>query len=98
VVIINWSAKVPHLVQNANEFGSATGTLVGLSPGPHKVRLELSDAIHRPIPGAYQTVEFTVPDTKGPQHQEQRSRERSGISKGKLQESSWLIILRFRVR
>jgi hypothetical protein len=45
-----------------------TVVLVGLQPGPHKVRLELADAIHRPIPGASQTVEFTVPDSKGAQH------------------------------
>jgi hypothetical protein len=45
-----------------------TVVLVGLAPGPHKVRLELADAIHRPIAGASQTVEFTVPDTKGAQH------------------------------
>ena len=45
-----------------------TVVLVGLSPGPHKVRMELADAIHRPIPGASQTLEFTVPDTKVVQH------------------------------
>ena len=28
-----------------------TVVLVGLAPGPHKVRLELADTIHRPIPG-----------------------------------------------
>ena len=38
-----------------------TVVLVGLAPGPHKVRLELADSIHRPIPGASQIVEFTVP-------------------------------------
>jgi hypothetical protein len=38
-----------------------TVVLVGLPPGPHKVRLELADATHRPIPGASQVVEFTVP-------------------------------------
>jgi hypothetical protein len=38
-----------------------TVSIVGLSPGPHKVRFELADTIHRPIPGASQTVEFTVP-------------------------------------
>jgi hypothetical protein len=38
-----------------------TVVLVGLSPGPHRVRLELADTIHRPIVGASQTVEFTVP-------------------------------------
>jgi hypothetical protein len=38
-----------------------TLVLVGLPPGPHRVRLELADAIHRPVPGASQTVEFKVP-------------------------------------
>jgi hypothetical protein len=38
-----------------------TVVLVGLPPGPHKVRLELADPIHRPIPGCSKVVEFTVP-------------------------------------
>ena len=38
-----------------------TISLVGLSPGPHKVRFELADATHRPIPGCTQVVEFVVP-------------------------------------
>ncbi len=38
-----------------------TVVLVGLKPGPHKVKLELADATHKPIPGANQVVEFTVP-------------------------------------
>jgi hypothetical protein len=38
-----------------------TVVLVGLPPGPHKVRLELADTIHRSIAGASKTVEFTVP-------------------------------------
>jgi hypothetical protein len=38
-----------------------TVVLVGLQPGPHKVRLELADATHKPIPGATQLVEFNVP-------------------------------------
>src|SRR6202022_1089074 len=37
-----------------------TVVLVGLAPGPHKVRLELADSTHKPIPGASQLVEFTV--------------------------------------
>ena len=41
-----------------------TVVLVGLAPGPHKVRLELADSIHRPIPGASHLVEFTVPAPK----------------------------------
>jgi hypothetical protein len=42
-----------------------TVVLVGLPPGEHKVRLELADSLHRPIPGASQTVEFTVPTAAG---------------------------------
>lgn len=38
-----------------------TVVLVGLKPGLHKVKLELADATHKPIPGATQLVEFTVP-------------------------------------
>ena len=38
-----------------------TVILVGLKPGPHKVKLELADATHKPIAGATQLVEFTVP-------------------------------------
>jgi hypothetical protein len=38
-----------------------TVVFVGLSPGPHKVKLELADATHRPIPGCSKVVEFTVP-------------------------------------
>ncbi len=38
-----------------------TVVLVGLKPGPHKVKLELADATHKPIPGATVVVEFTVP-------------------------------------
>ena len=38
-----------------------TVVLVGLKPGPHTVKLELADATHKPIAGASQTVEFTVP-------------------------------------
>jgi hypothetical protein len=38
-----------------------TVVFVGLMPGPHKVRLELADTIHRPIPGCSKVVEFTVP-------------------------------------
>jgi len=41
-----------------------TVVLVGLKPGPHTVKLELADATHKPIPGASQVVEFTVPPPK----------------------------------
>ncbi len=38
-----------------------TVVMVGLPAGPHKVRLELADAMHRPIPNCSKVVEFTVP-------------------------------------
>ena len=38
-----------------------TVVFVGLPPGPHKVRFELADAAHKPIPGASKVVEFMVP-------------------------------------
>jgi len=38
-----------------------TVVLVGLKPGPHTVKLELADATHKPISGASQLVEFSVP-------------------------------------
>jgi hypothetical protein len=38
-----------------------TVVLVGLKPGLHKARLELADATHKPVSGAAQLVEFTVP-------------------------------------
>ncbi len=43
-----------------------TVVLVGMTPGPHKVLLELADATHRPIPGASKLVEFIVPAAKTP--------------------------------
>jgi len=38
-----------------------TVVLVGLKPGPHKVKLELADATHKAIPGADKVLEFAVP-------------------------------------
>ena len=45
-----------------------TIVLVGLTPGPHKVRFELADPLHRVIPGTSQTVTFAVPDTSAHPH------------------------------
>jgi hypothetical protein len=45
-----------------------TVVLVGLAPGPHKVKLELADPTHKPIPGASAVVEFTVPAVAAPHH------------------------------
>lgn len=40
-----------------------TVVLVGLKPGPHKIRFELAEPTHKAIPGAVQKVSFVVPDT-----------------------------------
>ena len=45
-----------------------TVVFVGLPPGPHRVKLELADATHKPIPGCSKVVEFTVPNPKGPRN------------------------------
>ena len=65
------SARVGHLHYYVDgqswpivDTSGETVVLVGLPAGPHKVRLELADAIHRPIPGASATVEFIVPAPK----------------------------------
>jgi hypothetical protein len=43
-----------------------TVVLVGLAPGPHKVRLELADPLHRSIQGASKEVDFIVPAPQAP--------------------------------
>src|SRR5271165_3714056 len=45
-----------------------TVVLVGLPPGPHKVRFELADATHKPIPDCSKLVEFIVPAPAGPRN------------------------------
>ena len=45
-----------------------TIVLVGLKPGPHTVRFELADPLHRVISGTTQTVSFVVPDTAAHSH------------------------------
>lgn len=62
------SPRVGHLHYYLDDQSSATVdasgetvVFVGLAPGPHKVRLELADATHKPIPGCSKVVEFTVP-------------------------------------
>src|SRR5678815_4696001 len=37
------------------------GVLVGLMRGPHAVKLVLADATHKPISGASQVVDFSIP-------------------------------------
>ena len=43
-----------------------TVVLVGLPPGPHRVRLQLADTIHRPIPDCSKVVDFTIPTPQQP--------------------------------
>ncbi|MEI9886108.1 MAG: DUF6130 family protein [Rhizomicrobium sp.] len=49
-----------HFVDASGE----TIIVVGLKPGPHKVLVELADPTHKVI--ARQTVDFAVPEPKGP--------------------------------
>ena len=52
------SPRVGHLHYYVDD---QTVVLVGLPSGPHKVRLELADSLHRPIPNCSKVLEFTVP-------------------------------------
>ena len=37
-----------------------------LPPGPHKIRIELVNAIHQDVPGQSKTVTFTIPEGASP--------------------------------
>jgi hypothetical protein len=50
----------------ADAGASNTVIVVGLPPGPHSVRLELADPVHRVLTG--QTVKFTVPEAAAHAH------------------------------
>lgn len=50
----------------ADASDSNTVDIVGLPPGPHKIRIELVGADHRPLD--VRIVTFTVPDTKRHEH------------------------------
>ena len=65
---LNVSPRVGHLHYYVDgqswpivDTSGETIVLVGLTPGPHTVKLELADATHKPIPGASQDVDFTIP-------------------------------------
>lgn len=51
----------------ADASDSNTIDIVGLSPGAHKVLIQLVDTTHHPFPGESHLVEFTIPES--PQHQ-----------------------------
>lgn len=70
------SPRVGHVHITADDapwhFVDASGEtiiLVGLTPGPHKVLIELADAAHRILTS--ETVRFTVPETSLSKHQKQ---------------------------
>lgn len=66
------SPRVGHLHVHVDDTGwwwadasnINTIDIAGLSEGPHKVRVELVDANHEPIPGQSRTVTFTIPKGK----------------------------------
>ena len=65
---LNVSPRVGHLHYYVDgqswpivDTSGETIVLVGLTPGPHTVKVELADATHKPIPGASQVVDFTIP-------------------------------------
>lgn len=39
-----------------------------LPPGPHKIRIELVNAIHQGVPDQSKTVTFTIPEGASPSH------------------------------
>jgi hypothetical protein len=50
----------------ADASDTRTVVIVGMPPGPHKVRIELADPTHRVITG--QTVTFVVPPPASHEH------------------------------
>ena len=52
----------------ADASDSNTVDIGGMPPGEHKVKIELADPTHLPIPGQSRTVMFTVPKTASPSH------------------------------
>lgn len=65
---LNVSPRVGHLHYYVDgqswpivDTSGETVVLVGLKSGPHTVKLELADATHKPISGASQVVEFSIP-------------------------------------
>jgi len=65
---LNVSPRVGHLHYYVDgqswpivDTSGETIVLVGLTPGRHTVKVELADATHKPIPGASQVVDFTIP-------------------------------------
>jgi hypothetical protein len=66
---LNVSPRVGHLHIHVDDLpwwwadasNINTIDLAGMPPGPHKIRIVLVDADHKPFPGQSKTVKFTIP-------------------------------------
>jgi hypothetical protein len=70
---LNASPRVGHLHIHVDDLpwlwahmSTAPIDVALLPPGPHKIRIELVNAIHQGIPGQSETVTFTIPEGSSP--------------------------------
>ena len=72
---LNASPRVGHLHIHVDDlpwlwadFSTNPIDVAFLPPGPHKIRIELVNAIHQAVPGQSKTVAFTIPKGAAPSH------------------------------
>ena len=70
---LNASPRVGHLHIHVDDLpwlwahmSTAPIDVALLPPGPHKIRIELVNAIHQGVPGQSKTVTFTIPEGASP--------------------------------
>ena len=70
---LNASPRVGHLHIHVDDlpwfwadFSNNPIDVAFLPPGPHKIRIELVNAIHQGVPGLSKTVTFTIPKGASP--------------------------------
>jgi hypothetical protein len=70
---LNASPRVGHLHIHVDDLpwlwahmSTAPIDVALLPPGPHKIRIELVNAIHQGVPDQSQTVSFTIPEGASP--------------------------------
>lgn len=70
---LNTSPRVGHLHIHVDDlswfwadFSNNPIDVAFLPPGPHKIRIELVNAIHQGVPGLSKTVTFTIPKGASP--------------------------------
>lgn len=70
---LNASPRVGHLHIHVDELpwlwahmSTAPIDVALLPPGPHKIRIELVNAVHQVVPGQSKTVTFTIPQGASP--------------------------------